>query len=160
MRFNDTQQQEFDLVIGRAALAEQEGRYAEALETLDDAEAMLLRHNISDEYDWSGWFDLRMVVFAASGDEAAAANTAAAMLARVNATPPDFNAEQQLIIQDSLVEACLVRARYLLRQIAQPARDAELDQVIRYGIRLSENTQRDGDLAEFQELQRKTGLAA
>jgi hypothetical protein len=159
MHFSESQQQEFDRLMGRAAAAQQEQRYGNAIAELDDAEAMLLRHGITDDYDWSGWFDLRMVTFAAQGDEAAAAHAAAAMLARVNATPEEFTPEHHLIIQDSLVEACLLRAHYLLRQPAQSARDAELDEVVRYGLRLSRNTQRDGDLAEFQELQRKTGFA-
>jgi hypothetical protein len=159
MRFNESQQQEFDVLMGRAAAAQQEQRPADALAELDDAEAMLLRHGIADDYDWSGWYDLRMVTLAAQGDDAAAANAAAAMISRVNATPGDFTHEHHLIIQDSLVEACLLRARWLLRQPAQSARDAELDQVVRYGLRLAQSTQRDGDLEEFRELQRKTGFA-
>lgn len=151
MRFDDTQQHQFDLLIGQAGLAHQEKHFDQALEHLQSAGAMLSLLGITDEYDWSGYYDLRMCIERDRGDHGAAATTARQMLNAIDPAPEGFSPRQQEIIQDSLVEAALLRARHLLKT-PTPEAVSELRPLIDSGIHWCERLGRDGDQRDFETL--------
>lgn len=157
MRFDEERQGRFDILIGQAALAGQERRFSEAFEHLQKAEALLTEHGITDAYDWSGYLDLRMSIQENSKDHQAAATTARQMLDAIDPMPEGFSPRQQEIIQDSLVEAALLRARHLLTLPTQEAA-AELGPLIDSAMHWCERLGRDGDEREFREM--RESLAA
>lgn len=149
MHFNETQQRAFDVLIGEAAACMQNGRFNDAHAKLSEAEHLLAAHKVTDVYDWSGLLDLRMSIDHRKGDLPGAARTAKRMLDTIDPEPPEFNEAQQSIIQDSLVEAALVRAEYLQTQ-ADAESQLELQTLAEAGVRWCVKLGRDGNQRDFE----------
>ncbi|MFY8133771.1 MAG: hypothetical protein ACOVKS_02075 [Aquimonas sp.] len=153
--FDPQNQALFDAHIGRATLAHQENRLAEALDHLSEAERLLTAEQVNDPFDWSGHLDLRMCVQASSSDLPAAAATAARMLSSIDPEPDGYPLRLQEIIQDSLVEAALIRARYLVGDPSRQDSPTELERLLESAMRWCRRLGRDGDEQEFAGMQER-----
>lgn len=150
MKFNASQQHEFDILIGQAAEAWQGSQHAPALERLETARTQLVSLDIQDDYDWSGWYDLKMEVMASQGDNIGTAKTARQMLEQINPEPQDFSEAHHRIIQDSLISATIVLGKYLLLQQRTEQVESELRRVLATGITMAYRQERDKELEELQ----------
>ncbi|MCY1280265.1 hypothetical protein D9M68_379260 [compost metagenome] len=159
MKFTAQQQDEFDTLIGRAAEAWQGGRHAQALEHLETARSRLVSLDIQDDYDWSGWYDLKMEVLMAQGAVEEAAQTARQMLEHVNPEPSDFTEAHHRIIQDSLISAARVLGKYLFAQDRTEYSEDELRRTLETGITMAYRQEREEALQELQQLHTKAFAA-
>lgn len=155
MKFTPSQQHEFDLLIGQAAQAWQQGNPARALEQLEAAHLQLVSLEIHDDYDWSGWYDLKLEVLKTQGADEEAASTAQKMLEHVDPEPSDFSEEHHRIIQDSLINAARVRAKYLITQHRTESIESELRRTLEAGITLAYRQEREEAFEELQQLHTK-----
>lgn len=160
MKFTAPQQHAFDTLIGQAAEASQGGRHACALEHLEAARISLVALDIEDDYDWSGWYDLKMQVLIAQGSSDEAALTARQMLEQVNPEPSDFTEEHHRIIQDSLISAARVLGKYLLAQDRTEYNEDALRHTLQAGITLAYRQERDEALQALQHLHTKAFATA
>ncbi|MFK1438027.1 hypothetical protein ACIU0H_30830 [Pseudomonas aeruginosa] len=155
MKFTAQQQHEFDTLIGQAAEAWQEGRHAQALEHLEAARNQLVSRDIHDDYDWSGWFDLKMEVLMAQGTVEEAAQIARQMLEQVDPEPSDFSEAHHRIIQDSLISASRVLGKHLFAQDRTELSEDELRRTLEAGITMAYRQDREEALQELQQLYTK-----
>ncbi|SMF47624.1 MULTISPECIES: hypothetical protein [unclassified Pseudomonas] len=155
MKFTASQQHEFDTLIGQAAEASQGGRHARALEHLEAARISLVSLDIQDDYDWSGWYDLKMEVLMAQGLGEQTALTARQMLEQVNPKPSDFTEAHHRIIQDSLISAARVLSKYLFAQDRTGCNEEELRRTLKAGISMAYRQEREEALQELQQLHSK-----
>ncbi|WP_025804982.1 hypothetical protein [Pseudomonas chlororaphis] len=155
MKFTAQQQDEFDTLIGQAAEAWQDGRHTQALEHLDAAHNRLVSLDIHDDYDWSGWYDLRMEVLMAQGAIEEAARAARQMLENVDPEPGDFSEEHHRIIQDSLIGAARILGKHLFAQDRTEYSEDELRRTLETGITMAYRQDREEALQELQQLHTK-----
>lgn len=153
--FDPQNQALFDAHIGRAALAHQENRLTEALDHLSEAERLLTAEQVTDPFDWSGYLDLRMCVQASNSDLPAAAATAARMLSSIDPEPDGYPLRLQEIIQDSLVEAALIRATYLVGDPSRQDSPIELERLLESAMLWCRRLGRDGDEQAFVGMQER-----
>lgn len=159
MKFSPPQQHEFDLLIGRTVEAWQEHHLPQALDYLHTARAMLIKHNITDDFDWSGWYDLKIEVLTSMGDTRGAAMTAKTMLETINPQPDDFSEAHHGIIQDSLISAAIVASEYWLQQEHNESTKSELQRFLAAGITMAYFQQRDDKYDVLQALHNKVFLS-
>lgn len=152
MKFTAAQQHEFDTLIGQAAEAWQAGQHTQALEYLEAARLQLMSLDIQDNYDWSGWYDLKMEVLLAQGAGDEAARTAQQMLAQVDPEPADFTEAHHRIIQDSLISATRILAKHLFVQDRTVGNEDELRRTLEAGISMAYRQEREEALDELQQL--------
>lgn len=152
MKFTAAQQHEFDTLIGQAAEAWQAGQHAQALEHLDAAHQLLVSLAIQDDYDWSGWYDLKMEVLLAQGAGDEAARTAQQMLEQVDPEPADFTEAHHRIIQDSLISATRLLGKHLFAQERTVGNEDELRRTLEAGITMAYRQEREEALDELQQL--------
>ncbi|MDH4557272.1 hypothetical protein E8F11_19195 [Pseudomonas sp. BN417] len=155
MKFTAQQQNEFDTLIGQAAEAWQDGRHGQALEHLEAARNRLVSLNIQDDYDWSGWYDLKMEVLMAQGAVEEAAQTARQMLEHVDPEPSDFSEAHHRIIQDSLISAARILGKHLFAQDRTEYNEDELRRTLEAGITMAYRQDREEALQELQQLHTK-----
>lgn len=155
MKFTALQQHEFDTLIGQAAQAWQGSQHAHALEHLDTARIRLVSLDIQDDYDWSGWYDLKIKVLIAQALGEEAALTARQMLEQVNPKPSDFTEAHHRIIQDSLISAARVLASYLFAQDRNECNEDALRRTLETGITMAYLQEREDALEALQQLYTK-----
>ncbi|HCF2456937.1 TPA: hypothetical protein NIA41_000492 [Pseudomonas aeruginosa] len=155
MKFTAAQQHEFDTLIGQAAAAWQAGQHAQALEHLEAARLQMVSLDIQDNYDWSGWYDLKMEVLLAQGAGDEAARTARQMLEQVDPEPTDFTEAHHRIIQDSLISAARVLGKHLFAQDRTVGNEDELRRTLEAGITMAYRQEREEALDELQQLHTK-----
>jgi len=152
MKFTAVQQHEFDTIIGQAAEAWQAGRHTQALEHLETARLQLVSQDVQDDYDWSGWYDLKMEVLLAQGAGEKAVQTAQRMLEQVDPEPADFTEAHHRIIQDSLISATRILSRHLFAQDRTVGTEDELRRTLEAGISMAYRQEREEALDELQQL--------
>lgn len=151
MKFTPQQQNEFDTLLGQAANALHDGQHIQAQAYLDTAHQRLVSRQIHDDYDWSGWYDLKMEVLMAQGAIEEAAETARQMLENVAPEPSDFSTAHHRIIQDSLINATRVLGQYLITQDRAEHNQDELRRTLETGITMTYRQEREDALQALQQ---------